>query len=436
LHQVQCPRGELPGVGYHWLMGTGMRAPEKQDAGVERTDIHEQVSRWLSAVLLDTGGLEPPVEIMINHAAVDQHRRLIRSYRMETLPVPADELLALTDAVAQTIAADGEDLGGVQRYQLMARSAGREVGSKSLRYATDTPPSAIDSEPASARGLVAQAQRHAEAAVRMLVQGNGSLLTSFQKRLADQDALIERLYNRWIDSMETKEQLVRERAILGIDADERKVESEVRAAREIAEIERKNALWTEALSMVKFGFPFAMQYLMGGKGELPAQQEAAQAAYLATVTDQQIEQLRARLPPEVLDDFVAKVRKARGTTQAATAPPQDPAPPQEATTPPAAPSRSFKPLEGDAKLGAARLLARDLLPLITERHLAGRPLIDAASDDLSLYQLLKRLAASSSEVEMQMILGSLPDEQRDATVALLEFLNITLPGSGGGGGAG
>ena len=440
------PRGNFTGCNvaverlsagrYRCFMGTVTRSRETQDGAGAMPDIEDRISRWLGAVLVETAGVEPPIEINISHAAVDQNRRLIRSYRIAELPMPAPEMYKLVEEISETLSSDAQDLGGIQRYQLVARCRGQDVGSTTIRHATDLVPSAIDSEPASARGLVAQAQRHAEAAVRMLVQGNGALFQSFQKRLTEQDALIERLYGRWIESMETKEQLVTERAALGIESEERKVANEVRAAKEIAEIERTNAMWKEGLSMVKFGLPLVMKYFASTKDAPPAAQDAAEAAYLATVTDEQVEQLRRRLPPELLDDFVAKVLRARASVGAPS--PSDP-PPQPERPHTEAPARErdepprprLKPLEGDAKLGAARLLARDLLPVVTTRHLAGQPLIDPASDDLSLYQLLRRLAASTSGTEMQVILGSLPDDQRDATLALLQLLNIEPPQSTG-----
>ena len=124
---------------------------------------------------------------------------------------------------------------------------------------------------------------------------------------------------------------------------------------------------------------------------------------------------------------MSKVQQARAAAGPASAA-RPPTPERE--PPPAEPAaRPMKPLEGDAKLGAARLLARDLLPVITARHLAGRPLIDPAADDLSLYQLLRRLVASTNATEIQIILGSLPDDQRAATVALVGLLNLKLPTS-------
>jgi hypothetical protein len=405
-------------------------------------DIEDRVSRWLGTVLAETAGVEPPIEVSVSHAAVDQNRRLIRSYRIGELPMPAPELYKLVEAISETISDDAQDLGGMQRYQLVVRCRGQDIGSTTVRHAMDATPAAIDSEPASAAGLVAQAQRHAEAAVRMLVQGNGTLFASFQKRLAEQDDLIERLYQGWVESIETKEKLVRERAALGIDAEERRLESEVRATGQLAEIERKNAAWAETLSMLKFGVPLVLQHLTAGKDGAASQevQDAAEAAYFATVTDEQIQALRRRVPADLLDDFIAKVKRARG----GAAGPSGAAPPSQSDSTPAraggpAPggdpsARPVRPLEGDAKLGAAKLLARELLPVITARHVAGRPLIDPGSDDLSMYQLLRRLAFSTTPVEMQMILASLPDEdQRQATLALLRLLRVEASAAGGGG---
>jgi hypothetical protein len=427
----------VPGPrGTDGFMGTVARSSRETQDGLGGTpDIDDKVSRWLGALLAETAGVEPPIEINVSHAAVDQNRRLIRSYRISEFPIQAPEMYKLVEEISETISSDAQDLGGIQRYQLVARCRGQDVGSTTVRFAMDVMPSAIDSEPASARGLVAQAQRHAEAAVRMLVQGNGALFTSFQKRLAEQDALIERLYGRWLESMETKEQLTAERAALAIEADERKVDNELRAAKEVADIERRNAIWSEGLSMVKFALPLVMQHFAGGQGSQSPLQAAAETTYLATVTDDQLEQLRRRLPPQAFGEFLSRVRaaRARGATASATPSVTDPPVRQDVGEPGSAHSeagrqRPIRPLEGEAKLGAARLLARDLLPVITRRHTEGRPLIDPASDDLSLYQLLRRLAISTTAEEMHMILVALPDDQRRATLALLDALDVTVPG--------
>jgi hypothetical protein len=406
-----------------------MRGREKQDGGGSSHDVGGRISDWLEGVLEETAELEPPVEIVVSHAAVDQHRRVIRSFQISNLPVPAPEVYKLVDAIGAAISMDAEDLGGFQRYQLVMRCRDREVGSTTIRYAMDAMPSAIDSEPANARGLVAQAQRHTEASVRMLVQGNGALLGAFQKRLNEQDALIERLYGRWIESMETKEQFVSERAALAIEADERKLENELRGAREMAEIERNKLLWGEGLSMAKFGLSKLGEYMGAKSGSVAAPDEAAEMAYFATITDQQIEQVRRRAPPGDFEAFMAKVQRARAAVSpepTASRPPVAESSPAQSSPPP----RTAMPLEGDAKVGAAQLLARDLLPTVTARHLARKPLIDPATDDFAYYQLLRRLVASVTEEEMEFILGALPDDQRAATLALLDLMKLKVGAAG------
>lgn len=192
------------------------------------------------------------------------------------------------------------------------------------------------------------------------------------------------------------------------------------------DIQRSNAIWTESLAMLKFMLPTLAHYIQNKGGGEPGR-APDDAEYLRTITDEQLEAMRARVPPEQFADLVERVRAARAAAQ----------PPSTSTpaAPPTASTPSLQPLQGDAKIGAIKLLGDVLLPAVTKRFLAGQPLIDPATDDLRHYHLLKRLAISVEPNEAQMVFNSLPPDCQRATLALLDLMKLEFPGINSGRGA-
>jgi protein-disulfide isomerase-like protein with CxxC motif len=414
-------------------MGKLVRGWEKRDAdaGAARAASQDRVARWLDALLLHTSGVEAPVDIAISHAAVDQSRRLIRSYRIAAVPPEPGELYSLAEEIAETIALDADDLGGHQRYQLVARCNGQEVGSTTVRMVLDAMPPAVDSEPATASGLVAQAQRHAEAAMRLMIQSQGAVVSSLTKRLVDQDALLDRLLARQKELMDNQDALLKERVMLEVNAEDRRAANELKAAKEVAEIQRHEKMWNEGVSMVKLLLPALVQHWISGKSGDPQDMTALlNDEFLKTFTDEQIRHICQRLPPPMVEAFLARVKQARAAQAGATPTAQGEASSRADGANSEAP---LQPLEGDTKVGAAKWLKENLLPKLVERHRAGEPLVDEAKDGPFPYQLLRRLAVSTTEVEMQMILGAIGADASAALIALCKQLQIPLPVSQAGG---
>ena len=367
--------------------------------GGPTTNIEDRIGRWLEALLQSARQPEGPISIAIIHVAVDQGQRLLRSLTVETAPLDAKEMADLLDAIALEITTDAEDLGGMQRYQLKASAKGRDIGSTTIRYAMDTMPAAIDSEPPSHRGLVAQSQRHTEAAFRMLLQANGSILASFQQRLIAQEEMLARYQAQALETFKLQEELLVKKAQLETHSEEEKEEREMRMMEAIEKHQRNQLLVQTGLQKVNEVFPILLQYLFGSK---------------ADVSDVPVENTGEGAEPT--------------SPAESAAPANDDGVPETQT--PAAPTTATKTAQLNAmeKMKVAMLLREHLLPVITERHKNKQPLFQPG-DDPSSFDLARRLLVSCSAHEIALILGSLPEPDRNAIKALADFFKIALPGT-------
>jgi hypothetical protein len=146
-------------------------------------------------------------------------------------------------------------------------------------------------------------------------------------------------------------------------------------------------------------FPILLQYLFGSKGEASN---------------------------DAVENTVEGVEPASAAESAA---PANDDGVQETQTP-AAPTTATKtaPLNAVEKMKVAMLLREHLLPVITERHKNKQPLFQPG-DDPSSFNLARRLLVSCSAQEIAMILGGLPEPDRNAIKALADSFKISLTGA-------
>jgi hypothetical protein len=160
----------------------------------------ERVARWLST-LLDEGGLpkDEPVMLLLVHTAVDQAQRTLRTWRIGPDRPDGRALAAKVAEIDTEASEDAAELGGMQRYVLRAQVKGREVGSVAVRYnvqALQEQWGAVDSEPASVHGLLAQQQRYTEGLMRMFMQGYGEAMGAQQNIINTQRAMLESFHEQ------------------------------------------------------------------------------------------------------------------------------------------------------------------------------------------------------------------------------------------------
>ncbi|HEY0714891.1 MAG TPA: hypothetical protein VGF45_19580 [Polyangia bacterium] len=139
------------------------------------------------AGLLEPGHLGPPAErIVIRHLSVNDRQSDVGAL---ALPAEADGesgVLELAGRLGDQLTADAEGLGGgVQRYGLVALRGAEVLGRLPIRLASgadDAPGDPIDSEPATARGLIAQLMRHNEANSRIVSLSMGQIVATLLRQ--------------------------------------------------------------------------------------------------------------------------------------------------------------------------------------------------------------------------------------------------------------
>lgn len=235
---------------------------------------HDRVDRWLGE-LLATVPQGDSVAIILVHAAVDQTQRTVKSWRLGEAVENIDALISDIDDVAE---ADAEGLGGRQRYVLRAQVKGRDVGSLTLRYEVRSEEGAgpaVDSEPATMAGTIAVLQRHAEGAMRMMVQSFGGVIESYKEQVNAQKALIADFQKQASDNFRLQEELASKKLEQDLLLKERETQLQLTAAREAHDLEKSQMVWVEGMRKLYEWGPVILHYLTRGEaGKAP--EEAVQ----------------------------------------------------------------------------------------------------------------------------------------------------------------
>jgi hypothetical protein len=225
--------------------------------------------------ILESDGLPrgEPISFLLVHAAVDQAQRTVRTWRPS---VDASALASTAAEVDSEATEDATEMGGMQRYLLRAQVKGKEIGSIAIRYNIDatTLMPAIDSEPATARGLVAQSQRFAEAVMRLFVQGYGTINESQQKMVASQQTIIEMFQKQQADNLRQQQELAGIKIESEIALEAQRHEQELAELRQEEEQKRKNDGLAFAL---RYGPHLLNQLSKGRVPILPTAEEEATA---------------------------------------------------------------------------------------------------------------------------------------------------------------
>ncbi|MDX2087874.1 MAG: hypothetical protein SFX73_08490 [Kofleriaceae bacterium] len=274
----------------------------------------DRIDRWLGE-LLATQSQSEGVMIVLVHAAVDQTQRTVKSWRLADTVENVEALITDVDEMAEQ---DAEGLGGRQRYVLRAQLKGRDVGSLTLRYEyrPDDGP-AVDSEPATAAGTIAVLQRHAEGAMRMMVQSFSGVIESYKEQVNAQRTLIADFQRQAAENFRLQEELASRKLEQDLVLKERETHLQLTAAREAHEIEKSQLVWGEGIRKLMEWGPVILHYLTKGEaGRSPEdvmseKRRQAEEQLFANATDAQIEEWRRALSPEQFAELMEGYRSYR-----------------------------------------------------------------------------------------------------------------------------
>jgi hypothetical protein len=126
-----------------------------------------------------------PERIVIRHLSVNDRQADVGAVPLQADGEAEAGVAEVAGRLADLIATDAEGLGGMQRYLLVALRGGEVLGRLPLRAAGGADEGGadpIDSEPATARGLVAQLMRHNEANSRIVSLSMGQIVATLLRQ--------------------------------------------------------------------------------------------------------------------------------------------------------------------------------------------------------------------------------------------------------------
>jgi len=287
----------------------------------------QRIQRWMTAVVFGPGAPAGVIIFTLFQIAVDEGRRLLRTWKVEHVP-ERDDFQDLVDAIDGEAAEDANQLGlGTQHYVLMARDTdGQELGSLSLRYLPNQllpgePGTSIDSEPATHRGLAAMAMRHADAAYRMLAGMFMNIQTSNERGMAMKDRTIEKLMQFQLDKVELMDALSGKQLEREILVEGKRKEAEVELHRELAKIDREQMWMKMGEERIAPLIPLIADRILrkdGAPGATTTRDEML-AAVFESMTPEQIAGLQAVLKPEQLANLARLADEIQAARHAAKA---------------------------------------------------------------------------------------------------------------------
>lgn len=248
-----------------------------------------RVARWMQSLWAD--GVETtPDKLAVRHVAVSDRQNDVATFPLPKKPI--DDLEALLSRIEEALENDADGLGGVQRYVLLALHEGRPISRLPLRVASATDDGMsgepLESEPANAKGLLAQLMRHNEVQSRMFAMSMGQVVSTMQRTIA-----------RLQDTVEQAD----ERRLAAVDVAEQMLTKQHERAALTQMVEDNRAARAATFDTVKSVMPFVMHYLRKGAGMQPeATPVATLVSQLATsLQPEQLAGLQNLLTPEQME---------------------------------------------------------------------------------------------------------------------------------------
>jgi hypothetical protein len=379
----------------------------------------QRIEKWLTAVVFGPATPAGGLRVTLHHAGIDEAQRLLRTWQLDSIPA-RQEFLDLVGEVDGEACEDAEQLGwGVQRYLVRAaNSQGRELGSLSLRYSTNSltmEGAFADSEPASARGQVALSMRHTDGAYRLLGAGFGTILDSLNRRLAQQDQVVEKMMESQTTVFGMMQDLAERSLERDVLADIKKKEAELEFLREVQQMDRNQTLLKLGVERVAPLLPILANRFLGNAGAatMPTPRDEILASLLESLNEEQVAAIHKALSPAQmasLHELFQAVQLARGTVKTSSSG-------TEAT--------SDKLSENAAHIALDEIKKR-LLPWTIERLKSGQPLDPTPHmpKETRVFQLLLRALTAEQFKELATTDGEFNKEEQKAFVALAEALGL------------
>ena len=279
-----------------------------------------KMEKWLGEVVDSAAAPDGSADLFLFNVCPDEPPRLLGSRSLSAAPT-REEISGVVEDIDRQALEDSETQGwNAQRYVLRARDRmnGKELGSVSLRYASNTlvteGGSFADSVPANGRGVTGLAMQQTESSQRGLLAGIGMVLEHTSRQLQRCDAQAEKMTQtvlRLFDLMEEGAGRRLERESL---AAAQKQEAELKYRKETAQIDRDEYLLREGVEKLGSLLPIIANRVAGNKAGAPGSttRDVLLSSLLASLTPEQRDSMSdiQRCTVVELEDAVANVQKS------------------------------------------------------------------------------------------------------------------------------
>jgi len=270
------------------------------------------VERWTSKMLLKMGPEGASLSrIVIRHATGGSRAPAVGEVSVDAARHNATKLAAEVWELAE---GDAEGLGGlVQRYVAHAYFGACEEPDPNrctirVQREEEEGASGLDSEPADARGMVAQSMRHNEALARISLGASQGIFNQMTRLIEMQGQQLAEAHTRMAEMREAAE-----------DVTDRRLEREAMRRAEEREDKRDAALLGSLQALV----PIVLSKLAGGGAPAPGAQRPEDMVVnqlLGSITPDQLAKLQGILKPEQVLLFLSAYENRVLDQQAPAAP--------------------------------------------------------------------------------------------------------------------
>lgn len=171
-----------------------------------------RIARWLRGVWSAAEEADTPDRLALRHVSVSDRQIDVATFALPVKEVETFDVDGLLSRIEEAVENDVEGLGGVQKYVLHALREGRPVSRLPLRAAASkdevAAPEALETEPASAKGLLGQLMRHNEVQSRLLAMSIGQNVSTMQRTIARLQDANERAEDKLLAAIEISEELL------------------------------------------------------------------------------------------------------------------------------------------------------------------------------------------------------------------------------------
>jgi hypothetical protein len=261
---------------------------------MDTLDNRHRAGRWLRALIAEAEPGAVPDRLALRHVQVNDRQVDVATVALPKEAGDAAALDGVLDKVHDAIENDVGGLGGNQKYVLVALKEGRQISRLPVRVtapdADGGEGDALETEPATPKGLLGQLMRHNEVQSRLFAMSMGQVIGTMQRTIVRLQENAEEADARRLAAVEAAEEYITQ-------------DHERKAATQMVEDNR--IAKARVLTILGGAMPLVMQFLRQGLGMKAGAADTPVGALVAklmqSLRPEQIEKLTEILSPEQME---------------------------------------------------------------------------------------------------------------------------------------